>query len=55
MNTDTYHYRVNQLHREDVQRDVRRQQLLRLAAERRPKTMQAYTAALLILWHLLFR
>lgn len=55
MNTDNYHYRLNQLHREDIQRAVRRHELLRLATERRPKTVQAYTAALLALWHSLFR
>ena len=55
MNIDTYHYRVNQLHREDVLRAARHQQLLHLATARRPKTAQAYRAALLALWASLFR
>ncbi len=55
MNTDSYHYRVNQLHRENVQRAARREHLIRLATERRPKTVQAFGAALLALWSSLFR
>lgn len=55
MHTDDYHYRLNQLHRDSVVRAVRRQQLIRLALERRPKSKRAYVLALMTLWHSLFR
>lgn len=55
MHTDDYHYRLNQFQRDEVLRAARRQHLIRLALERRPKTKRAYTAALLALWQSLFR
>jgi len=55
MRTDDYQYRLNQLHREEVMRAARRQHLAQQALERRPKTKRAYDAALMLLWHSLFR
>jgi hypothetical protein len=55
MHTDDYQYWLNQHQRADVQRRVRRQQLIRIALERKPKTPQAYAAVLLALWHSLYR
>ncbi len=55
MNTDQYHYRMNQLRREDVMRAARREHLLRLAQERRPKHRREYLAALVTLLHSIAR
>jgi hypothetical protein len=55
MKTDTYHYQLNRSHRDDVMRQARQHQLLRAASERSPKTRRTYAAALLALWHSLFR
>lgn len=55
MNTDTFHYHVNRTQREETIRAARRNHLIRVAVERRPKTQRAYTAALLTLWQSLFR
>jgi tetratricopeptide (TPR) repeat protein len=55
MHTDDYQYRLNQHHRDEVMRAARRQHLAQLALARRPKTKRAYAAALLALWHSLFR
>jgi hypothetical protein len=55
MHTDDYHYRLNQLQRERVMRAANRRRLVHQAMERRPKTQRAYAAALMTLWHSLFR
>ena len=55
MNPHPYQYRLNRFHREDLQRAVRRHQLMHLAWTRRPKTARAYSVALLVLWQSLFR
>jgi hypothetical protein len=55
MNIDTYHYHLNLTRRDDVVRQARRYRLIRTATARRPKSAQAYAAALLALWQSLFR
>lgn len=49
MNPGDYQYRLNKLHRDDVIRAARREHLVRQAQETRPKTRQAYVAALMSL------
>lgn len=48
-------YRLDQLHREDVMRRARRQQLSQKALDNRPKTRRAYNVALMTLLQSLFR
>ena len=55
MYTDDYHYRLNQLQRDAVIRAANRRRLIQQAIERHPKTIRAYAAALMALWHSLFR
>jgi hypothetical protein len=55
MHTDDYQYRMNQLYRERVMRAANRRHLIRTATERRPKSRREYSAALMALWHSLFR
>ena len=55
MYTDDYHYRLNQLQRERVMRAANRHRLIQQAMERRPKAKHTYVAALMTLWHSLFR
>lgn len=55
MNSDQYHYRLNQLHRDDVIRAAKREHLIREIRLRRPKTQREYAAQFVMLWHSLFR
>lgn len=55
MHTDDYHYRLNQFQRDAVMRAANRRRLIQKALERRPKTKRDYAAALMTLWHSLFR
>lgn len=48
-------YRLDQLHREDVMRAARRQQLLHTAMSQRPQSKRAYRAAIVTLLTALFR
>jgi hypothetical protein len=50
MHRDDYHDPLCPLQRDAVIRIARRQQLARLALERRPMTKHAYVAALMSLW-----
>lgn len=42
-------YRLDQLHREDVMRQARRQQLIQKALDNRPKTRRAYVTLMTLL------
>jgi hypothetical protein len=55
MNTDQYHYRMNQLHRDDVIRAAKREHLIREIRIRRPLTQREIAARLMMVWHSLFR
>jgi hypothetical protein len=55
MNTDLYHYRMNQTYRDRIQRAAHKHNLMRLALQRRPKSPVAFNAALTLLVKSLFR
>lgn len=48
-------YRLDQLHRQDVMRQARRQQLITKALANRPKSRRSYHIALMTLLQSLFR
>lgn len=50
-----HQYRLDQLHRDDVLRAARRQQLLHKAVSQRPQSKRAYRAAIVTLLTSLFR
>ena len=55
MYTHDYQYRLNQLQRDAVIRAANRRRLIQQAVERRPNTKRDFAAALMTLWHSLFR
>ena len=48
-------YHLDQLHREDVMRQARRQQLIQKALDNRPKSRRSYHVAIMTLLQSLFR